>query len=104
MKKLILLLSTTLFLHSCNESKQNISSEINETNENAIDCITQNEDVFALHENEKSTENASSKDTAKEWLEGLFKCKNENKFCLYLETEEQATTKRFYQFMVEFIN
>lgn len=101
MKKLILLISVILLLNSCKENKNKSASIFTETNENAKDSINSNEEIFALHENETSIENATSKDAAKEWLESLFKCKNGNKFCLYLDTEEKATTKRFYQFMVD---
>lgn len=101
MKKLVLLFSIILLLHSCTQSKETSVSQISEAKENAMDSLNQNEDVFALHENEKTSEEVSLKDPAKEWLEGLFKCRNGNKFCFYMETEELATTKRFYQFMID---
>lgn len=99
MKKIIVLLSAFLFLQSCNQKKETIVAQNIDIAENAQDSI--HEDVFALHENEKNSENIQSTDPAKAWLESLFKCRNGNKFCFYMETEENATTERFYEFMIE---
>lgn len=41
------------------------------------------------------------KDAGQQWLKSLFKCKNGNKYCFYLATEEEVCTKRFYQFMID---
>ena len=101
MKKLIVLLSVNLILSSCNQNKETTVSQSFEQNKNTPDSLQVNEEAFALQENETSMENLASIDSAKEWLEGLFKCTNGNKFCFYMETEERATTKRFYQFMVD---
>ena len=100
MKTLIILISAFLILHSCNQSKETAIAENNKTNR-VSDSIDESEAVFAQHENEINTENIDAKDSTKLWLEGLFKCRNGNQFCFYLETEEQATTKRFYQFMID---
>ena len=101
MKKLILFISAFLVLQSCNQNKETTTSKNTETKEASALSNNESEEIFALHENEKSAEGIVSKDPAKEWLEGLFKCRNGNKFCFYLETEEKATTKRFYQFMID---
>ena len=100
MKKLIILISAFLVLHSCTQSKETAIAENNKTN-GASDSIDESEAVFAQHENEINTKNIDRNDSAKLWLEGLFKCRNGNQFCFYIETEEQATTKRFYQFMID---
>ena len=101
MKKLSFLISAFLFLNSCNQNKDTTISQNTETVQYALDSLQGNDEVFALHQNEIATENNSSIDLAKEWLESLFKCKNGNRFCFYMETEEHSTTKRFYQFMID---
>ena len=101
MEKLIILFSVNLILSSCNQNKETTVSQSIEHQEGAVDSLQENEDVFALHENETTVKDPVSIDPAKKWLEDLFKCTNGNKFCFYMETEERATTKRFYQFMVD---
>lgn len=101
MKKLIVLISAILLLNSCNQTKETTFSETSKNSEKSADSLRESEEVFALYENEKIAENTSAIDPAKEWLENLFQCKNGDKFCFYLETEEKATTKRFYQFMID---
>ena len=76
-------------------------SEKADIHQSSATASSEDEDVFAVHENENSKEKSSVQDPAKEWLETLFKCANGNKFCFYLETEEKETTKRFYQFMID---
>lgn len=100
MKKLIILISAFLFLHSCTQSKKTAIAENDKINI-VSDSIDESEVVFALNENEINTENIDAKDSVKLWLESLFQCRNGNQFCFYLETEEKATTKRFYQFMID---
>ena len=100
MKKLIILISAFLFLHSCTQSKKTAIAENDKINI-VSDSIDESEAVFALNENEINTENIDAKDSVKLWLENLFQCRNGNQFCFYLETEEKATTKRFYQFMID---
>ena len=100
MKKLIILISAFLFLHSCTQSKKTAIAENDKINI-VCDSIDESEAVFALNENEINTENIDAKDSVKLWLESLFQCRNGNQFCFYLETEEKATTKRFYQFMID---
>lgn len=101
MKKAILIISAFLFLNSCNQSKETSISQINESKVNSTDSLLNSEEISVIHNNEIKPENISSTDPAKEWLENLFKCRNGNKFCFYLETEEKATTKRFYEFMID---
>lgn len=100
MLKLIYLFSAILFLQACTQSKETTVSQNTETKE-AATLSAQVDEGIALPDNEKNVENDISKDPAKEWLKNLFKCRNGNKFCFYLETEEQATTKRFYEFMID---
>lgn len=52
-------------------------------------------------QNFKDTLSIERIDAGKQWLERLFECKNANKYCFYLETEEEVCTQRFYQFMVD---
>lgn len=101
MKKLIIIISAILYLQSCNQNTETVVSEKTEIKDSSSISPNENEDVFALHENENTSEKTTLKDPAKEWLASLFKCKNENKFCFYMETEEKATTKRFYNFMID---
>ena len=101
MKKVILVVLAFLFLNSCNQSKEISVSQINESKVNSTDTPLNSEEISAIHNNEIKPKNISSTDAAKEWLKNLFKCRNGNKFCFYLETEEQATTKRFYEFMID---
>lgn len=101
MKKLILFISAFLFLQSCTQSKETTTSQNTETKETSILVTKENEEITALQEDEKSKEKETLREPAKEWLESLFKCRNGNQFCFYLETEEKATTKKFYQFMLD---
>ena len=101
MKKLIVLFLVNLTLNSCNQNQETTVSKSVEQNEKGADSLQVNEEALALQENETTMDDFASIDPAKEWLEGLFKCSNGNKFCFYIETEERATTKRFYQFMVD---
>ncbi len=93
MKKLFLFLFAMLFLLSC--TKSNDANQLNELKEIPIDSLSQNETVSKGHEKN------ASKDPAKDWLQSLFQCKSGNKFCFYLETEKRATSKRFYEFMID---
>lgn len=101
MKKLLMLISAILCLQSCTQNKETGISQITEIQESSAISTDKDDEVFALHENENVTEKSTKQDPAKEWLESLFKCTNGNKFCFYLETEEKATTKRFYEFMID---
>ena len=101
MKKLLMLISAILYLQSCTQNKDTGISQITEIQESSAISTDKDDEVFALHENENVTEKSTKQDPAKEWLESLFKCTNGNKFCFYLETEEKATTKRFYEFMID---
>ena len=101
MKKLIILFSAVLCLQSCKENKETQVSQKTEIQQSSATYANEDEDVFALHENENTSEKNATNNPAKQWLENLFKCTNGNKFCFYLETEEKATTKRFYEFMID---
>ena len=101
MKKLLMLISAILYLQSCTQNKETGISQKTEIHESSAISIGEDDEVFALHENENVTEKSTVQDPAKEWLESLFRCANGNKFCFYLETEEKATTKRFYEFMID---
>lgn len=101
MKKLLMLISAILYLQSCTQNTETGISQITEIQESSAISTDKDDEVFALHENENVTEKSTKQDPAKEWLESLFKCTNGNKFCFYLETEEKATTKRFYEFMID---
>ncbi len=93
MKKLIILISAFLLLHSCTPSTENGISK----NKAKATFSTQKAEILA----ENTATVASKKEDAEVWLENLFQCRNGNQFCFYLETEEKATTKRFYQFMID---
>lgn len=101
MKKLLIFIFAILYLQSCTQNKDTGISQITEIQESSAISTGEDDEVFALHENENVTEKSTVQDPAKEWLENLFKCTNGNKFCFYLETEEKATTKRFYEFMID---
>ena len=101
MKELIIFIFAILYLQSCTQNKETDISQITEIQESSAISTGEDDEVFALHENENVTEKSTVQDPAKKWLESLFKCTNGNKFCFYLETEEKATTKRFYEFMIE---
>lgn len=101
MKKLLMLISAILYLQSCTQNKEIGISQITDIHESSAISGSEYDEVFALHENENVPEKSKVQDPAKEWLESLFKCTNGNKFCFYLETEEKATTKRFYEFMID---
>lgn len=77
-----------------------------------------NNDVQGHHGSVKKSDNNASKpvnttqllkdtiankkiDNGEQWLKRLFKCKNGNKYCFYLATEEEVCTQRFYQFMTD---
>ena len=96
-----MLISAILYLQSCTQNTETGISQITEIQESSAISTDKDDEVFALHENENVTEKSTKQDPAKEWLESLFKCTNGNKFCFYLETEEKATTKRFYEFMID---
>lgn len=101
MKKLLMLISAILYLQACTQNTETEISQKNEIKESSAISGSEYDEVFALHENENVPEKSATQDPAKEWLESLFKCTNGNKFCFYLETEEKATTKRFYEFMID---
>lgn len=101
MKKLLILISAIFYLQSCTQNKETDLSQKTEIQESSAISINEDDEVFALHENENVTENSTAQDPAKDWLASLFKCTNGNKFCFYLETEEKATTQRFYEFMID---
>ena len=101
MKKLLILISAILCLQSCTQNKETDVSQKTEIHESSAISTDKDDEVFGLHENGNVTEKSTAQDPAKKWLESLFKCNNGNKFCFYLETEEKATTKRFYEFMID---
>ncbi len=94
-----MLISAILCLQSCTQNKETGISQITEIQKSSAISASEDDEVFAFNEN--VTEKSATQDPAKEWLESLFKCTNGNKFCFYLETEEKATTKRFYEFMID---
>lgn len=96
-----MLISAILCLQSCTQNKETGISQITDIQESSAISTDKDDEVFGLNENENVTEKSMKQDPAKEWLESLFKCTNGNKFCFYLGTEEKATTKRFYEFMIE---
>ena len=96
-----MLISAILYLQSCTQNKETGLSQKTDIQESSAISATEDDEVFALHENENGTEKSMAQDPTKEWLESLFKCTNGNKFCFYLETEEKATTKRVYEFMID---
>lgn len=83
MKTSIILLITAVFLfHSCgNGTEQNVP----ETETNIV------EEDNAIAEN----------DNAKEWLESIFKCKDSDGYCYYLDDEKSILTERFFEFLVD---
>ena len=101
MKKLLMLISAILCLQSCTHNTETGISQITDIHESSATSASEDDEVFELHENGNVTEKSTVQNPAQEWLESLFKCTNGNKFCFYLETEEKATTKRFYEFMID---
>lgn len=80
MKKLLMLISAILYLQSCTQNKETGISQKTEIQESSAISTGEDDEVFALHENENVTEKSTVQDPAKEWLENLFKCTNGNKF------------------------
>ncbi len=101
MKRILFIVSATFLLISCGQKKETNLSHTEENSEMNNDSLQESEGVFALQENENTEAQIFSNDPEKEWLQDLFKCRNGNKFCFYLDQEELVTTKRFYQFMID---
>ena len=92
MKK-IFLFSLILLIFSCTKKKEHTIDMMPAA---ASDSIS-----ISLSSAELERSNSVEFDPAKEWLMEIFKCKNGNQFCFYMDKEEEVTTPRFYQFMID---
>ena len=97
MKKALPLLLIFLFL-SCSESKSGVTKTFDNAQEITNDL---GDNLTKMDSLKEHNELVQITDTGKEWLENLFKCRNGNKYCFYLDQEEKICTERFYQFMMD---
>lgn len=95
MKRLIAFGLIFTFLISCNRKKESQKEVINSKN-----LIEENKSKISSNDKEEPIENNES-DKPKEWIKNIFKCKNSNKICFYLEKEKEVCTKQFYEFMID---
>lgn len=99
MKLFFTFLFLSIFILSCNpknENGENISG--NPPSDSTIHFIQNDSLELASIPSDSETKEI---DAGKIWLENIFKCKNKYEFCFYLETEEEVSTDRFYQFMID---
>lgn len=99
MNRILSLLSILFFL-SCSHSK---GSENTAKQEIVHDSSIVRGKIDSLSELSQQTNDVKNQtnDAGKDWLESLFKCRNGNNYCFYLDQEEQVCTERFYQFMID---
>lgn len=97
MKKALPLFFIFLFL-SCSESKSGVTKTFDNAQEITNDL---GDNLTKMDSLKEHNELVQITDTGKEWLENLFKCRNGNKYCFYLDQEEKICTERFYQFMMD---
>ncbi|MRX76563.1 hypothetical protein GJU39_10710 [Pedobacter petrophilus] len=79
---------------SCNQANNNDKKTLIKQKNSVEKPATTNQNLNT----KRSTEEI---DDGEQWLKNLFKCKNGNKYCFYLATEDEVCTKRFYQFMID---
>jgi hypothetical protein len=95
MKRLIAFGLIFTFLISCNQKKESQKEVLNSKN-----LIEENKSKISSNDKGEPLENNES-DKPKEWIKNIFKCKNSNKICFYLEKEKEVCTKQFYEFMID---
>ncbi len=64
-------------------------------------CKNNSSESNQILKNEEIKENILKNENAEEWLKNIFKCKNESRYCFYIEYEKQLCTQRFYDFMID---
>lgn len=94
MKRLLIIGLIFTFLISCNQNKETHDKVLDSKKGTKIN----NSQVF--YNKIKSGEN-SDYDKPKEWIKNIFKCKNSNKICFYLDKEKEVCTKEFFEYMID---
>ncbi|WP_134386447.1 hypothetical protein [Flavobacterium psychrophilum] len=95
MRKVIAISLIFTFLISCNQKGETQKELFNTKN-----LIKKDSSKVSSNPTEEKIEN-NDFDKPKEWLKNIFKCKNSDNNCFYLEKEKQVCTKKFYEFMID---
>lgn len=90
--KTVIFVVTLFVFNAC--SKKN---EVSKTSNSEPQVLQTPSDV----KDDKTNADIDNKDEAAEWLSDIFKCKDGQKHCFYIEKEKQLCTKRFYDFMTD---
>ena len=99
--KTIIFILLLFSLISCDKDTS-VSSEISSKNTvDSIQFINKTEENLSSNQNTQKLIATNDDQAAKVWLQDLFRCRNGNQFCFYLEKEEEVCTKRFYEFMID---
>ena len=95
MKKIIILSLIFTILISCNQKNVSQKEVLNS------ETIVEENNSKVSSESEEQLSEDKDSDKQKKWIKNIFKCKNSNKFCFYLEKEKEICTKEFYEFMID---
>lgn len=86
---------------SCSKSTSTSAENLQENKVDSVKYLNQKNENLSSDQNMQKTIATNDDQAAKVWLQDLFKCRNGNQFCFYLEKEEEVCTKRFYEFMID---
>lgn len=101
MHKTIIFSLLLLGLMSCDKNKSVSTDRSSNNKADSIQLVAQKDDYRTSNKDHQNQIASNIDQAAKVWLQNIFKCKNGNQFCFYLEKEEEVCTKRFYEFMID---
>lgn len=101
MNKTIFFLFAFCCLYSCSKSTSTATENSKENKGDSMSYLSKTEENLSSNQNTQKLIATNDDQAAKVWLQDLFKCRNGNQFCFYLEKEEEVCTKRFYEFMID---